>query len=179
MRRAARALSASAVRAERMGHAAARRAVASQAGAPPSRGGASADGVPPPPPPPSAAAAAAAEKSSSAAYDAEGKPLPSIPDATTVFRLSNPELMLDPRKSASWAVVFGVIAFFGTYLGWTAWREGLLGDGGAKLAAEYAAECERDLEVRQVLPDGRLLMRDGSIRRPPAAGAVPDGSRGR
>ena len=28
----------------------------------------------------------------------EGKPLPSIPDATTLFKLSNPELMLDPAR---------------------------------------------------------------------------------
>ena len=75
--------------------------------------------------------------------------------------------MLDPRKSASWMIVFGVIAFFGTYLSWTAYREGLFSDGGQKLAEEHAAELKQELEVQKVLPDGRMLMRDGSIRKPP------------
>ena len=102
-----------------------------------------------------------------AAYDASGKPLPSIPDATTLFKLSNPELMLDPRKSASWMVVGSVIVAFAAILTFTAYREGLLSDGGQKLAEQYAEEVKQELDVRQVLPDGRLLMRDGSIRKAP------------
>ena len=123
-------------------------------------GGAKNESKPPPPgaPPP---------PGPSAAYDADGKPLPSIPDATTVFKLSNPELMLDPRKSASWAIVAGVVAFFSVYLTWTAYREGLLTDGGQRLAEAYAEERKQELEVQKVLPDGRLLMWDGSIRKPP------------
>lgn len=106
-------------------------------------------------------------KGDSSGSATDGKPQPSIPDATTVFKLSNPELMLDPRKSASWAIVFGVIVFFGTYLSWTAYREGLLSDGGQKFAEAHAEEIRQELEVQKVLPDGRLLMRDGSIRKPP------------
>ena len=100
---------------------------------------------------------------STEAYDKDGKPLPSIPDATTLFKLSNPELMLDPRKNASWMVVFSVIAFFGTYMTWTAWREGLIGDGGQRMAEEQAKSLQEELDVQRELPDGRLLLRDGSI----------------
>ena len=32
---------------------------------------------------------------------------------------------------------------------------------------EQAADSRREAEVQKVLPDGRLLMRDGSIVRPP------------
>ena len=105
------------------------------------------------------------------AYDADGKPLPVIPDATRLFKLSNPELMLDPKKGASWMVVGSVVAFFGVYLTWTAYREGLLFDGGQKMAEDHAAEVTYEAEVQKVLPDGRLLLRDGSIvRRSAAAG---------
>lgn len=84
--------------------------------------------------------------------------------------MSNPELMLDPSKRASWAIVAGVVAFFSVYLTWTAYREGLLSDGGQKLAEEEAQELQQMLEVQKVLPDGRLLMRDGSIQKPPPKG---------
>lgn len=99
------------------------------------------------------------------AYDKDGKPLPSIPVATTLFKMSNPELMLDPNKRASWRIVAGVVAFFGCYMTYTAYQEGLLtGDGGAQ---QQAAESRFNADVQKVLPDGRLLMRDGSIVRPP------------
>ena len=63
-----------------------------------------------------------------------------------------------------------VIAFFTVYLTWTAWREGLLADGGQQLAQQQADEIQQQLDVQRVLPDGRLLLRDGSIvRRPPPA----------
>ena len=106
--------------------------------------------------------------SPSATHDADGKPLPPIPDATTVFKLSNPELMLDPRKSASWAIVAGVVVFFSTYLTYTAYKEGFIfGEGAQKMAEDEAKQIAYELEVQRVLPDGRLLMRDGSIVRPP------------
>ena len=105
-------------------------------------------------------------------YDKDGKPIPSVPDATTLFKLSNPELLLDPKKRASWSVVAGVVVFFSVYLGVTAYREGLL-TGEKKLAEEYAAEVTRELEVQKVLPDGRLLLRDGSIVRREAATTSP------
>ena len=79
--------------------------------------------------------------------------------------MSNPELMLDPNKRASWRIVAGVVAFFGCYMTYTAYQEGLLtGDGGAQ---QQAAESRFNADVQKVLPDGRLLMRDGSIVRPP------------
>ena len=107
---------------------------------------------PPPKPPPT--------------HDKDGKPLPPIPDATTLFKLSNPELLLDPQKRASWRIVAGVVAFFSCYLTYTAYKEGLLTDGPAQLQHQ-AEEMRREAEVQKVLPDGRLLMRDGSIVRPP------------
>jgi len=107
---------------------------------------------PPPKPPPT--------------HDADGKPLPSIPDATTLFKISNPELLLDPQKRSSWKLVAGVVAFFSCYLTYTAYKEGLLTDGPEQLQ-QQAVEMRREAEVQKVLPDGRLLMRDGSIVRPP------------
>ena len=110
-----------------------------------------------------------------AAYDGDGKPPPSIPDATTLFKLSNPELMLDHNKKSSWAVVAAVVVFFSVYLGFTAHREGLL-DGSSHLAKDYAAEVAHELEVQKVLPDGRLLLRDGSIVRRDAPSAPAGGT---
>ena len=94
-------------------------------------------------------------------------PTPSIPDATTVFKMSNPELMLDPNKRASWKIVGGVVAFFTVYLSYTAYKEGLFADAGQSMSAEYATEKRHEANVQKILPDGRLLMRDGSIVRPP------------
>ena len=83
--------------------------------------------------------------------------------------MSNPELMLDPNKRVSWVIVGGVVAFFGTYLTYTAYKEGLLtSDGQTQNAAERAKQKREEAEVQKVLPDGRLLMRDGSIVRPAA-----------
>lgn len=83
--------------------------------------------------------------------------------------MSNPELMLDPNKRGSWRIVAGVVAFFSCYLTYTAYKEGLLtGDQSARLQHQ-AEESRREAEVQRELPDGRLLMRDGSIVRPPRA----------
>ena len=98
-------------------------------------------------------------------YDEKGKPLPSIPDATVLFKMSNPELLLDEKKSSSWKLVGGVVLFFSVYLTVTAYREGLLFDGGQKLAEQHAEEARQQADVLKELPDGRVLMRDGSIRR--------------
>ena len=85
-----------------------------------------------------------------------------------MFKLSNPELMLDPNKRASWKVVAGVVAFFSVYMSYTAYKEGLLTDGGQSMSAEHATDKRHEANVQKILPDGRLLMRDGSIVRPPS-----------
>ena len=103
--------------------------------------------------------------STSSSHDADGKPLPSVPDATTFFKMSNPELMLDPASTSSWRIVGGVVAFFTVYLTLSAYREGLLNDGQQRAKASVD-QLTDELEVQQRLQDGRLLMRDGSIHRP-------------
>ena len=153
---------------------------------------------------------------SSTSTSVEQKPKPSIPDATTFFKMSNPELMLDPDKRGSWYVVGGVIAFFSVYLSVTAYREGLfdatsstadptasdftdaevhkvtpcaaMRTGTRPRAHASAASCTPPVGRRnsgiltdtaqphpcraQLLPDGRALMKDGSIRTPPRATSV-------
>ena len=49
---------------------------------------------------------------------------PGVPVATTLFKLSNPELMRDPKRRASWMITGGVAAFFAVYLSWTFYWEG-------------------------------------------------------
>ena len=105
---------------------------------------------------------------SSSKADDDGAPAAApIPDSTTLFRMSNPELLLDPNKRMHWLFVGGTIAFFAVYLSVTAYREGLF-DG---TSAEQVAKKQREkAEVVRELPDGRVLLRDGSIvRRPKAA----------
>jgi len=79
--------------------------------------------------------------------------------------MSNPELMLDPSKATSWKIVGSVVAFFTVYLTVSAYREGLFNDG-QQHAKESIDQLTETLEVQQRLPDGCLLMRDGSIHRP-------------
>ena len=73
---------------------------------------------------------------------------PEVPTATTLFKFTNPELMLDPRRRRSWLITGGVAAFFAVYLSWTFYWE----------AREAAAAQQRELE-----------------NAPPAAGAPPTG----
>ena len=73
---------------------------------------------------------------------------PEVPTATTLFKLTNPELMLDPRRRRSWLITGGVAAFFAVYLSWTFYWE----------AREAAAAQQRGLQSA-----------------PPAAGAPPIG----
>ena len=73
---------------------------------------------------------------------------PEVPTATTLFKLTNPELMLDPRRRRSWLITGGVAAFFAVYLSWTFYWE----------AREAAAAQQRELQSA-----------------PPAAGAPPIG----
>jgi len=92
----------------------------------------------------------------------EPAPRPPVPDGTTLFRLANPELLLDPNRSHSWVIVGGVVAFFGAYLAYCYATD----DFWTPKPQAGAAAAEVDPSVRKVLPDGRLLMDDGSIRRP-------------
>lgn len=78
-----------------------------------------------------------------------------VPDATTLFKLTNPELMLDHRKAHSWFVVGGVIAFFSVYLAYLFATE----------PERPAQKPPKEDDVVRVLPNGTRVMRDGSIRR--------------
>lgn len=92
-----------------------------------------------------------------------GKPI--IPDATTVFKMSNPEQMLDPKKRSSW-VVTGVVALgCAAWLGWAAWKDYNSGIFDAPAPVPAPADAQKG-GVAKVLPDGRRLMRDGSIQPP-------------
>ena len=151
---------------------------------------------------------------------------PGVPTATTLFKMSNPELLLDPNKRASWTVVVrtsmrmcllfkrlsrvslcvlqgGVIAFFTVYLAWAFYtdppsnhrpvpkppphlevvkvRTPLLPrapkvcmyrlaprihPSGWCVCVRKTGQCPTNTPVLQVLPDGRQLMKDGSIQRP-------------
>ena len=88
---------------------------------------------------------------------------PPKPDGTLLFKLTNPELMLDPKKRGSWAITGGVAAFFACYVGWTYyWEQRELRD-----APQPPPPKPIDEEVAKVLPGGRVLMKDGSIRQQP------------
>mmetsp|Transcript_5556 Transcript_5556/g.6357 ORF Transcript_5556/g.6357 Transcript_5556/m.6357 type:complete len:116 (+) Transcript_5556:64-411(+) len=41
-----------------------------------------------------------------------------VPDATTLFKLTNPELYLDTKKRSTWYLVGAVWIFFGSYTGY-------------------------------------------------------------
>ena len=89
---------------------------------------------------------------------------PEVPDSTFLFRMTNPELFMDPNKRSNWYIVAGVWAFFAAYIGWTYWREDLPAQRAKEAAPPPPARVED--EVVRTLPDGRQLLRDGSIRRP-------------
>lgn len=93
------------------------------------------------------------DKGASASTSVE-KPKPSIPDATTLFKMSNPELWLDPDKRSSWYVVGGVIAFFSVYLTVSAYREGLFD---ATASTTEPAPQVLDAEVHKVTPFAAML----------------------
>ena len=61
--------------------------------------------TPPPPPPPD-----------------KTPDKPEVPDSAFLFRMTNPELFMDPNKRSNWYIVAGVWAFFAAYIGWTYWR---------------------------------------------------------
>ena len=89
---------------------------------------------------------------------------PEVPDSTFLFRMTNPELFMDPNKRSNWYIVAGVWAFFAVYIGWTYWRVDLPAQRAKEAAPPPPARVED--EVVRTLPDGRQLLRDGSIRRP-------------
>ena len=114
----------------------------------------------PPPPPPHDAAPAGSSASSSSD---DGKPKPPIPDSTMLFRMTNPEVAMDPNKRISW-VITGVVGF----LLLARWGYAFYWDVREDRLGPQAPEPEADtLQVSKRLPDGRLLMTDGSIRKPP------------
>ena len=88
----------------------------------------------------------------------EEKAQHAVPTATTMFRLSNPEAFMDPNKRISWVVTGVVAAFLAARLAYAAYQ-----DSGAPPAR---VEPILPAEVLKELPDGRLLMKDGSIQRP-------------
>ena len=50
-----------------------------------------------------------------------GKPVPPPPprpDATLLFKLTNPELLLDVKKGSHWLIPAGIWAFFSVYFGY-------------------------------------------------------------
>ena len=50
-----------------------------------------------------------------------GKPVPPPPprpDATLLFKLTNPELLLDVNKGSHWLIPAGIWAFFSVYFGY-------------------------------------------------------------
>ena len=77
--------------------------------------------------------------------------------------MSNPELLLDHNKRSSWMIVGGVVAFFGAYMTYTAiYKDGMLDPKPPPAVAPLP-----ELEVHKVLPDGRVLLKDGSIQAKP------------
>ena len=88
---------------------------------------------------------------------------PPKPDATLLFKMTNPELMFDHRSRRSWYITGGVAAFFACYLGWTYyWEQREL-----RIAPPKPAPAPVNRDVVKVLPGGRVLMRDGSIQQQP------------
>ena len=91
------------------------------------------------------------------------KPQPSIPDATTFFKMSNPELMLDPNSRVSWKIVGGVVLFFATYLSVTAYREGLFDPTPVEAAPQASTPALIKAEihkVRSASPNLRAIQAD-------------------
>jgi hypothetical protein len=92
---------------------------------------------------------------------APASPLGPEQDYTTLFKATNPELLFDHKKRSSWWVVGGVWAVFGTYIAYVAIYKDRMFDPPAPAAPDL------DSEVHKVLPDGRVLLKDGSIRLAP------------
>ena len=84
--------------------------------------------------------------------------------STTLFRMTNPELFMDPKSRKNWYIVAGVWAFFAAYIGWVYVREDLPAQRAAEAAPPPPPRV--DDEVVRTLPDGRQLLRDGRIVRP-------------
>ena len=85
---------------------------------------------------------------------------PSVPDATTLFKATNPELLLDASERSSWKWPIGVVLFFGGYFGYLA-----LYSPDAYSPPESKTPALPSGVVR-TLDDGRWLMEDGSIQKP-------------
>lgn len=94
---------------------------------------------------------------------APASPLGPEQDYTTLFKATNPELLFDHKKRSSWWVVGGVWVVFGTYIAYVAIYKDRMFD----LPTPAAEQPDLDSEVHKVLPDGRVLLKDGSIRLAP------------
>ena len=88
-----------------------------------------------------------------------------MPDATTLFKATNPELMLDHKKRTHWIPVGLTIAFFSAYMAYTAIVTDRMLDVPA--APKDVATQPLETQVHKVLPDGRVLLKDGSIVKAP------------
>jgi hypothetical protein len=102
--------------------------------------------------------------SSSGNSGASDKPKPSIPDHTTFFKMSNPELMLDEKNPGHWRITGGVALFFAVYLGWAYYKD--------LQSGVFDPPAESTANILKVLPDGRVLMKDGSIQAAPTSRAA-------
>ena len=78
--------------------------------------------------------------------------------STHMFRLSNPEAFMDPNRRISWIVTGVVAALLAARLGFALWQD----DGEF---FEHKPPAPTASDVKKILPDGRRLMRDGSIQK--------------
>ena len=107
--------------------------------------------------PPKPAADAAPTQQAAASSDAP----PQI-DSTTLFRLTNPEVNLDPNKRSSWIVTGATAVGCVLMICYGMYQDSVTAAAKAAAPPDPAA-LPTDAVKR--LPDGRLLMRDGSIQK--------------
>ena len=112
------------------------------------------------PTPPKPAADAASTQQ--AAASSETPPQAPQIDSTMLFRLTNPEVNLDPNKRASWIVTGAVAVGCGLMLCFGLYQDRVTAAAKASAPPDPGA-VPTDAVKR--LPDGRLLMKDGSIKK--------------
>jgi hypothetical protein len=86
---------------------------------------------------------------------------PNIPIATTAFKVANPEANMSTQSRMSWYITGGVVACSISYYLYLLYNE-------QHELEEYRAspkpeEVPLAQQVEKVLPNGRVLMKDGSI----------------
>ena len=87
---------------------------------------------------------------------------PSEVNSTTLFRMTNPEVNLDPDKRASWIVTGAVAVGCGLMLCYGFYQDSVTAAAKANAPHDPGAPPPGALKR---LPDGRLLMKDGSIQK--------------